>query len=243
MINLLSICCTFRRPKMLKNMLESYYATRSKGSEMIIYLHLDDPFLEEYSWFINDYPHILDRHRSLQEVINHITMEVYPGIPYYQIITDDAIYHTEAWDLKLMEAFKRGSNGWGFCCGYDGSNSNWYAYEHPSMEIWSWKQAKTLGYVWPRYFEHQGIDFYTKDLAKEINGLVHVPEVFIEHLYWGGCGKKELIDDNIKEAYSAEAYGEAHHAFVKWKMNDKANDVQKIRKAQHEEAAFDLLHV
>ena len=219
---------------MLKNMLLSHYATRSPGTEIINYLHCDDPFLWQYQFFIDEYSYIIDRHRNLQEVINHIVFDVYPEIPYYQIITDDAIYHTPKWDTMLISEFEKRSNGWGFACGNDGANNgDWYQYEHPSMEIWSWKQAKLLGYVWPRYFNHQGIDFFTKDLAKSIRGLVFVPEVSIEHLYWGGCKKKQ--DDNIKEAYSGKAYSEAFAAYRKWIKEDKGTAVKKITEARENE--------
>lgn len=231
---LLSICCTFRRPDMLQDMLKTHYATRSDDTEIIMYLHEDDPHLDKYKSYIGDHNHIIDRHRNMQEVINHVVFDLYPGIDYYQIICDDHLYKTPCWDKILVNRFIERSNGWGFCCGRDLiNNDNWYMFQHPSAEIWSWKMAKTLGYVYPREFEHQGFDYYAKDLGLSINGLVFVPEVVIQHLWYAGCGKEP--DENIKEKYSDEAYHRAATALKNWQETDKKAAIARIQKARIEE--------
>lgn len=227
---LLSICCSFRRPDMIQNMLKTFYETKSAGTEIFIYLHIDDPKLSEYAKFISKYPHVIGPHRTLQEVFNHVCLETHPGIPYYQVICDDHLYRTKGWDNKLISEFEKQSNGWGFCCGADLINGgDWHKHQHPSAEIWSYKQAKTLGYAYSREFRHQGLDFYTKDLGLAINGLVFVPEVVIEHLWYGGCTKP--MDDNIKEKYDESSMKQAATAFENWKNNDKQTAINKIKAA------------
>lgn len=231
---LLSVCSSFRRPEMLLNMLTSWEKTKSEGSEIFVYLHMDDPFLNEYMRFIDKWPHVIDEHRNLQQVINHVVFDIYPGIPYYQIITDDAIYHTPNWDRLLIDAFEKQSNGWGFCCGRDGSNGgNWHKCQHPSMEMWSWKQANLLGYVYPRNMEALHLDYYTKQLGLAVNGLVHVPEVFIEHLWSGGCKKEP--DQNIREKYNAEALAFAQAQYDHWLENYSREAIKKILEAKSKE--------
>jgi hypothetical protein len=233
-MKLLAICTSYRRPKMLWNMLQTFRNTKNHDTDIFIYLHLDDPFLEEYKVFINDYPHIIERHRNLQQVINHVVFERYPGVPYYQIICDDHLYHTQNWDNLLTEAISKKAQDWGFCCGRDLVNGdNWHRYQHPSAEIWSWKMAKTLGYIYPHIFEHQGLDFYTKDLSLAINALTFVPEVIIEHLWYGGCNKP--MDDNIKEKYDDDTMARAHKAFDHWKRLDKDTAIRKINEARSKE--------
>src|SRR5512133_2431145 len=104
---LLSICTSFRRPDQLPQMLETYFRTRKEGDEMFVHLHEDDPKLDQYKAYINNYPltYVIEPHRCMQEVLNHTCLERYPGIPYYQIITDDARYETENWADKLLAAF------------------------------------------------------------------------------------------------------------------------------------------
>ena len=231
---LLSICCTFRRPQTLKNMLKSWESTKSDNTEMFVYLHMDDPRLNEYMEFIQLYDHVVDVHRNLQEVINHVFFNLYPKVPYGQVITDDAVYHTKEWDNILIAEFERQSNGWGFVCGRDGANNDqWNICKHPSMEIWSRKQASLLGYVYPRNMEAMHLDYYTKSLGLAVNGLIHVPSVFIEHLWSGGCKKEP--DQNIKEKYNPECLAKAQKQFDEWERTEKAIAVQKIQEAQKKE--------
>ena len=226
---LLAICCTFRRPAMLKNMLESFKKTRSESTEIVIYLHDDDPHLEEYKEVVKNEYRIIGQHRTLQEVINYVTFDVYPKVPYYQIICDDHLYHTVEWDTILIENLERRANGWGFACGRDGiNNDNWELCQHPSAEIWSWKFCNTIGYVYPRSFKHTGMDFYTKNLGLAINGLVFVPEVRIEHLWYGGCNKP--MDDNLKEKYAAKQFDEGETIFKKWVQEERQTAIDKINK-------------
>jgi len=228
---LLAICCTFRRPAMLKNMIESFEKTRSKTTQLIIYLHDDDPYLKEYEDVVKNQNYIIEKHRYLQEVINHVTFDVIPGIPYYQIICDDHLYHTPGWDKILIENLEKQANGWGFACGRDGiNNDNWNVCQHPSAEIWSWKFCNTIGYVYPRTFKHTGMDFYTKNLGLAINGLVFVPEVRIEHLWYGGCSKP--MDDNLKEKYAGGAFNEGEQIFNAWAKEEKQIAIDKINKAK-----------
>jgi hypothetical protein len=232
---LLSICTSFRRPKMLKDMLASFYATKSPGTDILIYLHIDDPFLEEYKEYIDQYPHIFGPHTTLQEVINHVVFETNREVPYYQVICDDHIYRTQKWDSLLIAAIEKQANGWGFACGRDLINGDdWKSWQHPSAEIWSWKMAHTLGYVYPKEFKHQGLDFYTKDLALAIDSLTFVPEVVIEHLWYGGCNKP--MDDNIKEKYNPEAMKQADEAFEHWKKTGKQIAIEAINAARAKEA-------
>lgn len=239
MTRLLSICTSFRRPTMLMDMLKSWKATRSEGSEMMIYLHEDDPLLEEYGRLIQEYieengedwAFIIGPHRQLAEVLNYISFEVFPNFKYFQIICDDHIYRTNGWDLKLIEAFEKKSNGWGFACGRDLiNNDKWDLCEHPSAEIWSAKQAKLLGYAYPRNMKHLHLDYYTKTLGKAVGGLVFVPEVIIEHLWYGGCDKP--MDQNIKDKYNTEQIAMADAAFAEWKSKEMQTAIDKIKKVQ-----------
>lgn len=224
---LLSICCSFRRPTLLRGMLKSYYDTKaSDKTEVFVYLHLDDPHLEEYRAFIDDYQYKIDRHRCLQEVINHVVFEVYPEIPYYQVIVDDHVCRTMRWDEMLISALER-NDGWGFACARDlVNNDNWHNAEHPSGEIFSWKQASTLGYAYPRNFMQTGMDFYAKDLGKSLGALTLVPEAIIEHLWYHGSDRP--MDKNLAENYSQSSLEYAHKAYDDWKREERIIALNKI---------------
>lgn len=226
-VNLLSMCCTFRRPKMLQNMLDSFYKTKSEGSEIIIYLHEDDPFLNDYLPVVKDQNYILDVHRMLCKAMNHIAFNIYPKIPYYQTIVDDHIYKTVGWDNMLINALHEKTNDLGFVCPADGINNNdWYKYEHPSAEVYSWKFISTVGYIYPKDFDAFGSDLYMKDIAKAINALTHVPEVLIEHLWYAGCGKNP--DINIQEGYSSKSQQHGLQVYNEWIKTERTQLIKKL---------------
>jgi hypothetical protein len=230
----LSICSSFRRPGMLQDMLGTFYANRSQGTEIFLYLHEDDPYLADYKKFISLHHHVIGPHRNLQQVVNHVVFELFPGIPNYQILVDDHLIHTKHWDALLRDALDSRAGGWGFSCGKDGANhGNWEEYKHPSAEIWTWKMAKTLGYVYPRNMEAMQLDYYTKGLGLAIDGLVFVPDVFIEHLWYGGCGKP--MDLNIREKYNNASVDRAERQFYEWERTEKMIAVGKINKAKKDE--------
>ena len=232
--NILSICSSFRRPHQLPNMLDTFYSTRSLGTEILVYLHADDYSLKDYEALAPRYPWVnwlIGPHRNIQETINYIVFETHPEIPYYQIICDDHLYKTSDWGNIIIKQFEEKTKGWGFACGNDMQNDDWYKWSHPSAEFWSWKMAKTLGYVYPRKMRHQGLDFYTKDLGLAV-GLVFVPEVHIRHLYAAGCANPDI---NILEGYTPANFEYANRMFEEWKINEKPIALQKITAAKEAE--------
>lgn len=228
---ILSICSSFRRPHQLPAMLDTFLKTRSPNTEIFIYLHADDYSLAEYEKLLPKYTWVnwmIGPHKNIQEVVNYAVFEEHPEIPYYQIICDDHLYETEDWGNKILTEFEAKTNGWGFACGNDMQNDNWWTWAHPSAEFWSWKMAKTLGYVYPCTMRHQGLDFYTKDLGMAV-GLVFVPEVHIRHLWAAGCANPDI---NIIEGYTSTNFDYATKMFEQWKLVDKPIALEKINAAK-----------
>lgn len=229
-VKLLAICCTFRRPQMLKEMIQTFRDTKSDGTELLIYLHDDDPFLNDYIPIVYNCNYIISEHRMLCKVMNYVVFELFPEIPYYHLICDDHRYRTKGWDNILTKSLKEKSNDIGFTCAADlVNNGNWDQCQHPSAEMWSWKFVKALGYVHPRDFNALGGDYYTKDISQSLNALNFVPEVVIEHLWWPGCGKEP--DENIKEGYSIEAQNYGCDVYNKWVKEDRDNAIKRVKLA------------
>lgn len=220
---LISICTTFRRPELLKQMIGSFNSTKSDGTEIYIYLHNDDPRLEEYKPIVKGYSHEIGKHRCLQEVINRVVFDVHPSVPYYQIICDDHIYETKFWDEGLIKILSANKD-WGFCCGNDMLNTDWWTWAHPSAEIWSWKMAKTLGFVYPKCMRHFALDLYTKDVSIAINKQLFVPSVIIRHLHGVGAAG----DINTTENYAQEVINAGHSAYGHWKENERDADIKRL---------------
>lgn len=227
-IRLLTMCCTFRRPIMLGEMLESFYKTKSEGTEIIIYLQEDDPYLQDYLSIVATENYIIDTHRFLCEVMNHIVFDLFPGIPYYQTICDDHLYETEHWDEIILKELYEKANDIGFACPADGINGgDWYKYEHPSAEIYSWKFVNIIGYVYPKNMKQMGADFYAKDISKSLNALTFVPEVMVKHRWFGGCNLPG--DLNIQEGYTEAKLEEGVKSYHDWIINERNIVLNRIK--------------
>lgn len=224
--NLLSICCSFRRPSLLKDMIKTFYETRSERTDLFIYLHSDDPFLADYLPIVQGCNYVIDTHRSLCKTINHVVFDLFPEIKYYQTIVDDHRYRTLNWDKRLIEELNK-VNDLGSASPKTISDENWNIWQHPSAEVYSWKFVSTLGYVYPPEFDGFGADFYLKNISKAVNGLVYVPDVHIEHLWWSGCGKP--ADQNIQEGYSGNNQTHGVNTYNNWVARDRAAAISKFK--------------
>jgi len=227
---LLSICSSFRRPEILKGMLNSFDKTKSIGTEIFIYLHDDDPFLEQYKDVVAGRNYEIGIHRNLQQAINYVVFDLFPEIQYYQTVNDDFIYHTIGWDTILSSALEENAGGYGFSCGRHSVVEDWKRCKHPSAEVYSWKFVNAMGYVYPKNMEHACLDHFTKDISIMINGLVFVESVIIEHLWYGGCNKQK--DINTIELYNDDVFSKAKLQYEFWRDNEKVHAFVRIAKAK-----------
>jgi hypothetical protein len=170
----------------------------------------------------------------MREVLNHVCLERFPDYEFYQIITDDARYETAGWNKILIEEFRKRSNGWGFICGDDRLNDSWFSWRHPSMEIWSRKQARLLGYAYPETLRHRGQDTYTKELCDALGICPLVPNVIIHHLQ-GALSPN--MDENLAEVMSFAAEAEANRGLQVWRNEQKDIAVKLIKDAWEQEIA------
>lgn len=228
-VKLLSICCSFRRPEDLSDMIKTFNDTKSEGTELFIYLHEDDPLLEKYLPIVKDQSYIIEKHRMLCKAINYTIFNLFPNIPYYQTIVDDMRYRTKNWDTILVNALNTVSD-FGTANPRVIDDNNWNTYQHPSAEVYSWKFVNTIGYIYPPDFDAFGADMYLRDLCKGINGLVYISSVYIEHLWWGGCNKPG--DINITESYSNEKQKYGMEVYHRWRSTEMNQIIQKILDAK-----------
>ena len=110
-IRLLSICCTFRHPEKFEKMLSSFYATKSRGTELVTYLQEDDPFIYDYRTLLVDRNYVIGRHLDIVDCFTDLLFNRYPGIPYYHNVCDDYLYETSGWDDVLIEKLEKEGKG------------------------------------------------------------------------------------------------------------------------------------
>ena len=162
-MKLLTICSTRKRPALAAKMCESFNNTKSEGTEIVFYVWEDDPFVEDYKKLLKIENVNYGKERYMGEILNYITTEVYPDIPYYQNINDDHLYLVKGWDKLMMKPLDK-NNGWGisYCRGVD-------AKHNPNAEIMSGKIVRALGYyLWPE-FRQFGCEPYMTSIGEHFN--------------------------------------------------------------------------
>jgi len=217
---LLSICSTRSKPGLVMEMLKSFDETKSKGTEIVLYVWEDDPKIDEYKKNLEGRNVIYGEKRFMSEVLNYITTEVYPDIPYYQNINDDHYFVVKGWD-KMMTGVLDDNNGWGvsYCKGKGGIHN-------PNAEIVSGKIVRTIGYyIYPKYRQF-GLEPYFISLG-EACGFFYIPEVIEHRSVNAGFGEK---DEVYKFIYSPEEMTNARNAYNEW-LEHKDEAFEKIRLA------------
>ncbi len=233
-MKLLTICPSRNRPELCKRMLDSFDATKSEGTEIIVYVSIDDPQIGKYEEILNGRLHVFEPRRHLIKVLNYVSCELYPDIQYYQEINDDHVYQTKGWDNLLIEVIEIKGRGWGIACGNDLlGNEPWKIARHPSGAVISGNIVRTLGcFVLPE-LDHLFTDTYLRDIAEGINSYFHLEDVIIEHRHWL-TGKVDK-DDNYDWVYNPENFRDAHRIYFIWIKYKRKLDIEKLIQARKHE--------
>jgi hypothetical protein len=222
---LLVMVPTRGRPQICKRMWDSFLATKSHNTEIILYFNDDDPKLEEYlDLFKTNY--IVGKRLFLAEAYNFL-FNKYSDYCWYSPINDDHVFITLGWDKKLIEVVETKGHGWGMACAEDGMTP-WLLYQHPSGCVISGNIPRTLGYfIWPK-IQHVGIDCFFMRLLQGIDRLYHVPEVVIEHRHW--FAGKAFLDANYKFVYSNEQFNYGMAMVREYVDTQLETDIAKLKK-------------
>jgi hypothetical protein len=220
MRKLLVMCPSRGRPKILREMLDSYFYTKSIETDLVIYLNEDDPKLKEYP----DNTCIVGPRLYLAEAYNEI-FKRHPDYDYYVPINDDHVFITPGWDKKLINIVETKGKGWGLAAAED-RLTNWAEYQHPSGCVISGNIPRTLGYfVWPK-IQHIGIDDYFQYLMQGIGRLFHDENIVIEHRHW--INGKRPLDENYKWVYNQEQHNYGMRMVKEYLETQYAKDVEKL---------------
>lgn len=228
---LLVICPSRSRPEKLAYMLESFDKTKSEGTEIVIYVSEDDPRLDDYRPILKDRHHQIGPRKTIVEVDNYFSCEVYPNIPFYGEINDDHVYCTHQWDKKLMDVINLYGAGWGLACGNDTVHKNWYGVKHPSGAIISGNIIRTLGCFILPGLRHLGCDGYLRDITEPFERLFFVPDVLIEHRHFVNKKADFATDPNYKHIYTSEEEDHMNKTLNRWRHLKAERDLESLRLA------------
>lgn len=228
MKRLLSICPSRIRPKILVKMLGSYYANRSEGSDIIVYISDDDPTINEYKEVLKNTSYIIGKRKYIVEVCNEIALNKCKEYPYMQIINDDHFIETSNFDSKLIDVIEKQGGGWGIACPID-KLTDWNKFKHPSAEIISSNIVKTLGYyIYPK-LQHIGTDGYLGSIGEGVDRLFRVEDVVIRHDHW--IVGRAYLDDNYRYVYNKDTFNYGMTKLAEYKKTQLNKDIEKLKQA------------
>lgn len=194
-------------------------------SEIIFYIADDDPKLEIYKKELKNCAYIIDKRRTIIEVMNYIALELYPDKKYYSCIGDDNRYNTMDWDSEFIKEIETKGRGWGFAYGADKlQNKNLIG-----NPIISGNVIKALGYMALPALQHQYVDNSWTDIAVSINRAYYKENIVLEHLH--PFAKKGQMDDNYKWVYQSGVGEQDKAAYIEWRKTAFIKDIQRVIKA------------
>jgi hypothetical protein len=228
---LLTICPSRNRPERLKTMLDSFKRTKSKTTDIVIYVSEDDPQLEVYKLLMSKYEPkdllIIGPRRYLSEAINYC-VKISPGYDFYQEVNDDHVYKTRGWDRILISEINRSGNGWGIAFGRDLLNDK-INKKLPSAAVISANVIKYLGHFFYPEIKHTYVDNYLRDIGEGMGRLFYCPKAIIEHRHF--LNGKSPIDENYKWVTSKEAMDQGRIAYETWCKNERDKEIGKLNTA------------
>jgi hypothetical protein len=136
---------------------------------------------------------------------------------------DDILYKTKNWDEIVISEFNKVDDKILFVYGRDGIVDSDKLGTHGFVHK-NW--TDTVGYFVPPYFSADYNDTWLTDLAKKINRLVYLPELFIEHMHFS-VGKSKL-DDTYQEARRRRKRDKVR-AMYREKEWEREQDADKLR--------------
>lgn len=228
---LLVICPSRARPQRLKEMVDSFLATRSPGTEMLVYVDAKDPCLGDYYLQVfakNTVTWVTGPRLHLVQVLNHISIDKYPNIQYYGEVNDDHIYRTTGWDKAFIDAIETKGQGWGVACGADKINNNWHKFRHPSACTISGNIVRELGFFVLPALQHMWTDVYLRDISEGIGRLFFCPDYIVEHMHCN-IGKSKT-DDNYKWVYSDEQQSFGKNTYEEWRRRFYAATIDRLKR-------------
>lgn len=168
---MISVVCPSRgRPELAKRMVESLLKDPGVDIEIKIYLNIDDPKLEEYKNILDPTHYEVGVDRSPVYSWNKLALESKYDIVF--LMGDDAQVDTPQWGKQIVDIFdqypdkiimvspKAGTLGKSKCPHFF-LHKNW---------------INSVGYFVPPFFHHHYIDFWVRDVARELRRYIHLEE-------------------------------------------------------------------
>ncbi len=141
---------------------------------------------------------------------------MYPGEPWYGVISDDSLVRTPGWQAALVKQAG--------VAGFANSGDAWQASRrmHGAV-VFGGDLLRAFGYWAPPKLQHSFVDDAWERLARALDNWRHVPQVLVEHAHRGN-GKAE-DDPTYQKAYST--FDDDKRAFQFWLRDEMPHAVNR----------------
>lgn len=216
------MCPSRGRPSQCDTLITSFLKT-ARHSTLKICLDHCDPTLEQYRTMIaGRVPYVIDFRKTTTKIINEHWEFSADCFRWFSVTNDDFVYHTDAWDEKLIGSLKlHGGQGVVF------GNDLLQGARLPTCSIVSREIVKALGWLQMPGLTHLFGDNVWQHLGANAGCLLYRSDVIIEHRHW--CGKKAEMDDTYKETNGSAMYDKDQLAFIKWLHTSAPDDILKVK--------------
>jgi hypothetical protein len=220
---ILTVCPTRERPKLAKQMLDSFVATSTENNIMLFLVDEEDEKVEEYkSLYTEECLMEIAPRQTVTELINKAYTN-YPDAGCYHITNDDFIYQTKGWDSIFVKKLEE--KGYGICYGNDLLQME----RMPTAPFISGNIVSALGWLQMPTLTHLGGDCAWMEIGKAIESIHYFPNVIIEHKHYQA--RKAPIDNVYKKTNSGQMYQQDAQAFREWRSKEFNNDINRVRMA------------
>jgi hypothetical protein len=223
---LICTCPSRGRPKLLKQMLESFYKTKSPNTDIGIYIDKDEPLMSEYDDILfGKYPYYVLPRIPVAQAHNFIVNQN-PNYDFYMPINDDITFITPGWDKILIDAINNKGEGWGISYP-DDSTENW-KHNLPTFGMMSGNIVKTIGHLYPLELKISFGDNFLLDIGRAMGRLFYCSNAVIRHTPPGICAQAYVPGDL---RLNPALHKEEELAYARYIDNKLDSDLSKIFEA------------
>jgi hypothetical protein len=220
---------TRNRPEAMERLCQSAYSTAKEKDdiEIVFYVDKDDKESKAKAEELKSKDEYNIKFLTGKRIVlSNMWNECYKIAtgPIYQHAGDDIVHRTRYWDNYIRKEFEKYPDKILFVYGRDGIVDSDELGTHGFIHK-NW--IETVGYFVPPYFSADYNDTWLTDLAKRINRLVYLPDLYIEHLHFS-VGKAEL-DETYKDQ-RARRKRDKVRALYREKEKEREQDALKLQK-------------
>lgn len=213
-MKILTICPTYNRPELCKQMIDSWHKTINENNTLILGVDVEDPSIFLYPNNVNK--SIVKHGATVTEVINSIWSE-HQGYDYYHIINDDVIFHTKNYDTKFYNILDEYGPGIAY------GNDLFQGENLPTFPFISAEMAKAVGYLQLPSLNRYCGDTVWNDIGRLCNNIYYLGEVIIEHRHkLAGKGNTDV---------DMPVYREDLNTYLQWRLHLNEFERDRIMEA------------